>query len=97
MLEYYPDQDEQDDLDLSLLDVVDWDVDILTVRISVGNKGYAETITGPALMPFCSERLAIRLEQTGGDEHELPDGGSDEPPTEDDEREQVEDDRKETD
>lgn len=88
VLEYYPSEDEQDDLDLSLLDAVDWNSESLVVRIVVENAEYSETITGPALMPFCSERLAIRLEQTEDDEHELPDEESDEPPAEDDNEDQ---------
>lgn len=97
VLEYYPGEDEQDDLDLSLLDVVDWDVDSLLVRILVRNASYAEAITGPALMPFCSDRLTVRLEEAGNDEHGPAGQDSGEPPTEGKEEKQVEDERKEAD
>jgi hypothetical protein len=97
LIEYYPAEDEQDDLDLSLLEVVDWEAESLLVRIVVENAEYAETITGPALMPFSSERLTIRLEQSDDEEGGLPDGESDEPPEKEDERERGDEERKEAD
>lgn len=76
VLEYYPQEDEQDDLDLSLLDAVDWgDVDALTVRVLVEDQAYAESIVGPALMSFRSEKLTVRIEQAGGGEPEPADTG----------------------
>ena len=78
VLEYYPAEDKRDDLDLSLLDVVDWDVESITLRIRVEDLSYAEAISGPALMSFCSERLIVKMEQADGGEPEPSGDGSDE-------------------
>jgi hypothetical protein len=95
VLEYYPGEDEQDDLDMSLLEVVDWDAESLVVSIMVENAEYAESITGPALMTFSSSRLTVQVSEADEDESateqedpEEEDTGKEEEETQDDGKEE---------
>jgi hypothetical protein len=66
-LVYYPDEEEEDDLDLSLLQVADWDVDSLKVRLRVEDADYAASVVGSALQQFSSGCLTVELEPKPGD------------------------------
>jgi len=80
-LVYYPGEDEQDDVDLSLFEVVDWDVDSLNVRVLVEDLAYAQVIAGPALENLSSEKLTVRLEGADAGEAGSADDTDEEPRT----------------
>lgn len=48
-LVYYPGGDEEDDLDLSVLSVVDWEVDVLNIRLNVEDRDFAAVLVGKIL------------------------------------------------
>ena len=67
-VEYYPEEDEQDDLDLSVLEVVDWDVDTLRIKVMVVDHAYASAVSGLGLRRFSSEQLNVEVEEVSGDD-----------------------------
>jgi hypothetical protein len=69
-LEYFPKDEERDDLDLDMLRGVDLEAEKLAVTVLVDDSSYAPSVGGPALSEFTSERLSIRLEGTTAREAE---------------------------
>lgn len=58
---YYPDEEEHDDLDMSLLEVANWNVDRLQVQVDVEDKGYAAALVEALAEGFFSEHLSVEL------------------------------------
>jgi len=69
--EYYPAEDDQDDLDLSFLNVVDWDVKTLEIRLKVTDAAYASELTPSGLDKFNSEKLTVTFEQVQSEDGEI--------------------------
>jgi len=82
-IQYYPEAEEQEDLDVSIIDAADWQVDSLKVRIRVENTSFAAAVAGWMPQDFCSDRLTIQLEQAeaeaipGGNERDIEPGAED--------------------
>jgi len=77
---YYSGDDERDDLDLSLLEAIEWQVNELRVRVLVDDLSYASSISCSTLQNFDSGKLTISIEQAASDEAEAGDeaGGDEE-------------------
>jgi hypothetical protein len=73
-LEYFPKDDERDDLDLDMLRGVDLEAENLVVTVLVDDASYAASVGGPSLSEFASEKLTIRLQ--GAPAGEAEEGGA---------------------
>jgi len=72
---YYPADEERDDLDLSLLEVIEWQVDEVKIRVLVEDLSYASSICRPPVQDFSSDRLSVSLEQDPASVAERDDDG----------------------
>jgi hypothetical protein len=66
-LVYYPSEGDADDLDLSVLRLVDWAVEALKVRACVSDPAYATALAGATLEDFSSDRLTVEVAPVGGE------------------------------
>jgi hypothetical protein len=95
-LVYYPEVDEEpDDLDLSVLNVADWVIEALEVRLRVDDVEHATALLGGTLEDLCSAHLTVQFEQTKreetkDDEGEAGERGDEEKPSPDNAREKEE-------
>ena len=60
-LEYYPDPDEEDELDVSFLSLVSCDVDKLTLGIVLSDKEYASYLVTDNLSDLATDHIDILM------------------------------------
>ena len=68
----YPEEGEEDDLDLSILSVVEWEIQYLHIWLMTSDLEYAVEIIGQKLDQSPSERIQVEMVQTPDENLEIP-------------------------
>jgi len=68
---YDPEEEEEDDLDLSVLSVIDWEIQSVRICLVTDDPEYARKIIGQRLEEPLSQRINVHLEDISGPDPEL--------------------------